>query len=261
MNLASLLPGFLNSNPMVDAATTDDATPTPFHLYMEIAKLTYGGGNNSERLVGHLLYRLQQPSPAVKIKVLLVMHHVLEKGHQQFQRELQKEAEKIRPCLEFRGPPDPIHGEAPYRIVRERAQAVVNALYDTTPRAQTPDLQGQGGGSPAGSGPKLGSGKVMPGYGPSGPHVNNPGFRGDREPTWDRQASLALKEGVEGVSEFVVTASKMVGEKLGLVTEDPLAYRQEPEDKGRYVAPGQPSSAPLGRTPQPQKKTKLNRNP
>jgi hypothetical protein len=35
--LTAALPSFLNSNPKVDAATTDDDHPTPGHLYLEIA--------------------------------------------------------------------------------------------------------------------------------------------------------------------------------------------------------------------------------
>lgn len=61
--------------------------------------MTFQGGAVSERLLTHLLRKLENGSPAVKIKVLMVMYHTIEKGHHSFLREAAKNAEKIRPCL------------------------------------------------------------------------------------------------------------------------------------------------------------------
>lgn len=87
------------SNPLIDQATTDDEKPTPFYIYQEIIKLTYQGGATCERLLHHLLTKLQSERPSIKLKSLLVMEHLLRKGHPHFQSSLQKEVAKIRPCL------------------------------------------------------------------------------------------------------------------------------------------------------------------
>jgi hypothetical protein len=86
------------------------------------AEITFQGSKACERVREQLLYKLRQKSLAVKIKTLLVLKHLLEQGHPHFQTLLQQYADEIKPCLELRGPPDPLRGDAPYRLVRDKAQ-------------------------------------------------------------------------------------------------------------------------------------------
>lgn len=39
----------------------------------------------------------------------------------------------VRDCLQYRGPPDPLKGEAPYQMVREAAKETLEAIYETAP--------------------------------------------------------------------------------------------------------------------------------
>jgi hypothetical protein len=98
-NAVTSLEGTFTTNPLIDQATTDDEKPTPFYIYQEIIKLTFQGGATCERLLHHVLTKLSSERPSVKLKALLVMEHLLRKGHPHFQHSLQKEVAKIRPCL------------------------------------------------------------------------------------------------------------------------------------------------------------------
>lgn len=92
------------------------------------------------------------PSAAVKVKSLLICKHLLEKGNPHFQKELQHNVNAIRACLgnssfpffwlpagtsffffsnyvDFRGPPDPVRGDAVYKAVRDKATVCLSYLY------------------------------------------------------------------------------------------------------------------------------------
>uniref|UniRef100_A0A6B2L008 ENTH domain-containing protein n=1 Tax=Arcella intermedia TaxID=1963864 RepID=A0A6B2L008_9EUKA len=116
-------------------------------MFSDISKLTFQGAKECERLRTQLLSKLKSTSPAVKIKVLMVLKYLLENGHPHFQTILQNKADEIRPCLDFKAPPDPLHGDAPSRLVRDKAALVMNALYETRTDAsyeynQPPSTQG-----------------------------------------------------------------------------------------------------------------------
>lgn len=80
-----------------------------------------------------LCSKMEDPSPVVKYKALNVVKQVLQKGSAAFFREMGRKQAVIRECLNFRGPPDPLRGDAPYSQVRELAQQVINMVYDTQP--------------------------------------------------------------------------------------------------------------------------------
>jgi ENTH domain len=114
---------------LVDAATSDDEKPTAGFQFNELSKLTYRSVNACQRLQDNLLRRVKKKSPVVKFKVLRIIKYLLEKGHTSFRRDLQRRTELIGECLQFRGPPDPLRGDAPYQMVRDEAQEVMNLLY------------------------------------------------------------------------------------------------------------------------------------
>ena len=72
------------------------------------------------------------------------------------------------PSAEFRGPPDPMRGDEPYRKVRDAAKDALEAMFDTTPpvsMAGTGSMAGISGGGPgAGAG---GSGAFPSPYPPA----------------------------------------------------------------------------------------------
>eukprot|EP01127_Copromyxa_protea_P011862 TRINITY_DN3027_c0_g1_i1.p1 TRINITY_DN3027_c0_g1~~TRINITY_DN3027_c0_g1_i1.p1 ORF type:complete len:688 (-),score=171.46 TRINITY_DN3027_c0_g1_i1:59-2098(-) len=161
-NAVTSIENTFTTNPLIDQATTDDDKPTPFYIYQELIKLTFQGGATCERLLYHLLNKLQSPRPSIKLKSLLVMEHLLRKGHPHFQSTAQKEVAKLRPCLDFRGPADPIHGEQPYIFVREKAALLLNLVYETRTDARLElDQTPQGLSSP--SSPT--TAKTMQGFG------------------------------------------------------------------------------------------------
>jgi hypothetical protein len=41
------------------------------------------------------------------------------------------DTQAVRDCLQYRGPPDPLKGEAPYQMVREAAKETLEAIYET----------------------------------------------------------------------------------------------------------------------------------
>lgn len=98
-NAVSSLENSFTTNPLIDQATTDDEKPTPFYVHQEIIKLTFQGGAICERLLHHLMVKLQSERPSVKLKTLITMEHLLRKGHPHFQSSLQKEVARVRPCL------------------------------------------------------------------------------------------------------------------------------------------------------------------
>lgn len=115
----------------VDKATSPEDAPTPGFLYQELVKYSFQSPSTCDELLDVLLARLQHSSPNARLKALRCLRHLLDKGSRQLRRELQRKTDRLRDCTSFRGPPDPLRGDAPYRLVREEAQSLLNALFDT----------------------------------------------------------------------------------------------------------------------------------
>jgi len=62
--------------------------------------------------------RLKRSEASVKFKVLVTMKNVAKSGRPEFRRSLQRHREAVKACADFRGPPDPLKGNEPYRKVR-----------------------------------------------------------------------------------------------------------------------------------------------
>ncbi|ELR22553.1 Ehepsin, putative [Acanthamoeba castellanii str. Neff] len=149
---------------LVDKATADDDAPTPGYLYNDLAKATFKSLKDCQVVEDQLLTRLTKSvPPAVKLKCLRVAKHCVLKGEISFKRDLQRRLGPIRACLECRGPPDPIHGDALYRQIRDEAQELMNAIFDTEDKAR-PRMEGtEGAGAPALASP--GAPRTMGGFG------------------------------------------------------------------------------------------------
>ncbi|XP_021375682.1 AP-4 complex accessory subunit Tepsin-like isoform X2 [Mizuhopecten yessoensis] len=59
------------------------------------------------------------------------MKYLLENGHKNFRFGLLKNAHGITAATKFSGPPDPLHGNVPYLMVRKAAQELSEVLFDT----------------------------------------------------------------------------------------------------------------------------------
>jgi hypothetical protein len=98
----------------------------------------------------YLAKRCANKNANVKLKALVVIRHVAEKGAPQFKQQMVRRLPVIKDCQQFSGPPDPLRGDEPYRRVRMAAKDAIEALtsddYDQ-PVAQS--MQGFSGGGDA----------------------------------------------------------------------------------------------------------------
>ncbi len=113
----------------MNKATSNDDNPTPGYVYPELIKLTHADVANCDKMSDWLYRRLQQSSPSVKWKVLLVMKLVSKGGRMEFKRALQRQNEAVKQCLQFKGPPDPLRGDEPYRKVKDAAKDALEAMF------------------------------------------------------------------------------------------------------------------------------------
>lgn len=71
-----------------------------YYSLIFILEITFESYDQSTKVLEHLLLRLKKNmSAAVKLKVLIVMKSIIQKGNPQFRRDLQRKSEEIRECL------------------------------------------------------------------------------------------------------------------------------------------------------------------
>ncbi|XP_057310792.1 uncharacterized protein LOC130648730 isoform X4 [Hydractinia symbiolongicarpus] len=121
---------FAKNVPTLMKATSDSVSPTPGYLYTEITKITFESLDFCDHLVNFLVERLKKKSLHVKLKVLMVMRNVLEKGNGEFASGLRKQASGVRECKGISGPSDPLHGDVYYVNIRNAAAEVLDILFD-----------------------------------------------------------------------------------------------------------------------------------
>lgn len=115
----------------LNKATSADDTPTPGYLYTEIAQSTFADLNACQQLADYLIKKLEKDNPHVKLKCLKIIKHVCEQGKPEFKRAIQRKAEVVKACLQYRGTPDPLKGDAPNKAVREEADLAVKAVFSS----------------------------------------------------------------------------------------------------------------------------------
>lgn len=108
---------------------SDDGVPRRF-VQEELKKLTHDP-SACGTVEDALLSRLEKRSANVRLKTLRVIKMLLSAGGPQFKRDLQRRLPPIRECLHFRGDPHPTMGDLPSKMVRECAQEVINAIFET----------------------------------------------------------------------------------------------------------------------------------
>lgn len=144
---------------LVEKATANSDDPTPGYVYTELVKLTHADVMNCDKLADALFKKLSSDKAAVKWKTLLVMKNVAKSGRMEFRRSLQRHNEQVKACLSFKGPPDPLKGDEPYRKVRDAAKDALEAMFDNNAPAGgagqlSGRITGMGGGLPPAEGAK-----------------------------------------------------------------------------------------------------------
>ena len=85
-----------------------------------------------KQLEDFLMKRLKKDNVHVKLKVLRVVKHCCLQGHATFRRDMQRHTSEVKEALNYRGAADPLHGDALNKAVRDAAQEVMTAIFDTT---------------------------------------------------------------------------------------------------------------------------------
>ena len=83
----------------MNKATSDKAEPTAGYHYDEICKLTFESSQICSDLQDYLIARLKKKGIHTKTKALKIMKHLVEMGHEAFQRELKQRTEEIREAM------------------------------------------------------------------------------------------------------------------------------------------------------------------
>ena len=153
--------------PLPPPPPPQDDNPTPGYVYTELAKITHQDASTSDKMADWLYKRLARSEACVKFKVLKVMALVCKTGRMEFRRALQRQNEAVKQCQQFKGPPDPLRGDEPYRKVREAANEALQAMFDSSPAA------GAGGGAGAAMSSRItgmsgGGAAAGPAYPPAG---------------------------------------------------------------------------------------------
>ena len=93
-----------------DATSVDDS-PTPGYLLAEISKQTHASYMACSSLLDFLVKRVANSNHNIKYKTLVIIRYVCRTGRAEFKREMARNVEPIKECLQFRGPPDALRGD------------------------------------------------------------------------------------------------------------------------------------------------------
>lgn len=137
---------------MLNEATSADDSPTPGYMLSDISKQTLANYTACVQLQEYLASRVKKDNHNVKYKCLIIIKHVCRTGRAEFKKEMGRNIEAIKECLQYRGPPDPLRGDEIYKRVRDAAKEAIDAIYDsqmpttTSAVAASNRIQGMGGG-------------------------------------------------------------------------------------------------------------------
>ena len=146
LELLSLTQKDNKTKSLVNRATTDDRNPPSGYLLKELAGLlscarplsNYEITNPTARTMqisecqtieDLIVNKLAKNKPYIKYKALRVVQFLCETGSPKWRRAWQRNTDKLRDAQQFRGPPDPIYGDAPYQQVRKAAKDAMHAVF------------------------------------------------------------------------------------------------------------------------------------
>ena len=84
-------------------ATYPDETPTPGYLLTDIARLTVANYTASAQLIEFLVARIKKDNHNIKFKCLQLIKHVCRTGRPDFKREMGRNVDVVKECLQYRG--------------------------------------------------------------------------------------------------------------------------------------------------------------
>jgi len=215
-------------------ATDSSDSPTPGYLYLDIAKSAATSPKACQETVQYLLKRLAGTKNAnIKFKCLKVIAKESENPatRGQFQRSVCLTTDlvmAIKDATQFRGPPDPVRGDAPYVRVRDAAKECLSAIYSDS----NPSEQGLSGG--AGLGTNYGAPVSGPAGMPSSTGSKMQGIGNPMFPDPRLQQSAERGIGQLTIGEMVGT----VGETVINMIKDPLAKNVPDPRSGIMPTPG-----------------------
>jgi len=107
---------------------------------------------------------LKDEGLCVATQALRLIKYALPRTTTEFRREIQRYSTNMKNLFHFRGPPDPLKGDAPSKAVRDAAHEAVQALFNPeAPQGRMAKGGAAGGGGVGGYGD--GTGKRMEGFG------------------------------------------------------------------------------------------------
>jgi len=234
--------------PSLQRATESTDAPTPGYLYQDIAKSVASSPVANAETVTYLSKRLtSKGNHNVKYKSLKVIQMVstnpITRG--QFKRVVCQDltcVTAIKECLNYRGPPDPVHGDELYSRVRNQAKETLDAIYSDTPSVEPSMTNGIISSNSSVASGYVGGGNIsgppgmMPGGG--GPKkmegIGNPMFKDARQ---YKESNSSNDLGTMTISD-VFSAAK---EGFTGILKDTFAGRQGQSDKnsgGNYSYSG-----------------------
>ena len=102
-----------------------------------------------------VIKKLAKNKPYIKYKALRIVKFLCENGSPNWRRAWQRNTDKLRDSQQFRGPPDPIYGDAPYQQVRKAAKDAMQAVFQQSTISSNnirDRIKGVDGGSAYGGG-------------------------------------------------------------------------------------------------------------
>lgn len=115
---------------LTDATSTDDS-PTPGYMLNEIAHATVGSYAACKQLIDFLNARLKKNNHNVKYKCCMIIKHVCRSGRADFKKDMARNLDSLKECLQYKGVPDPLRGDEIYKRVREAAKEALDAIFDS----------------------------------------------------------------------------------------------------------------------------------
>jgi len=207
-------------------ATDSSDSPTPGYLYSEICRSAHVSPASTKATSDYLINRLRnKQNPPIKRKCLKVIAKICGMGPRgEFKRCVAQNVQGmavIRDALNFRGQPDPVRGDEPFRLVREAAKECLDAVYADTPTEQHAPPSSMGGHQGMGM-PHHVPGAVGGGGGGGGMQgIGNPMFA---DPRLDPSYIDGTAGG--GIGAVAKKTAKIAGGLVGTIgnmVRDPLA--------------------------------------
>lgn len=205
--------------------------------------MTFSSASDCSQLQDELLVRLKKKSAHTKIKVLKILKYLVERGHESFTKDLQRRTEEIRECSSFRGPPDPMHGEAFNQQVRASAEELMDTMFESrevTARVAAPSAAAASGIASQGMGGNyVESGTYSPSLGRKMVGFGSTPLQPEKEKLGDR-----IKRGVIGAASKTKEKAREVVHKYK--EHLPESMQDKIDEKFPETRPGMMVSGAMG---------------